>query len=49
MIWKCVSLTSRNYFVGFKGLALEILCVLSPKFDFFTCNSVNSILEKSKN
>lgn len=27
MIWKCVSLTSRNYFVGFKGLALEIFCV----------------------
>ena len=27
MIWKCVSLTSRNHFVGFKGLALEIFCV----------------------
>lgn len=27
VIWKCVSLTSRNHFVGFKGLALEIFCV----------------------
>ena len=27
VIWKCVSLTFRNHFVGFKGLALEIFCV----------------------
>ena len=27
VVWKCVSLTSRNHFVGFKGLALEIFCV----------------------
>ena len=49
MIWKCVSLTSRNHFVGFKGLALEIFCVYCLlSLIFFTCNS-DMLLQSWKN
>ena len=49
VIWKCVSLTSRNHFVGFKGLALEIFCVYCLlSLIFFTCNS-DMLLQSWKN